>query len=41
MAEGVWFVSGATAGGQVREDDRGQAHDLGRRPAELAQRLFL
>ena len=31
---------GATAHGEVTEDDRAQARDLGRRVAELAQRLF-
>ena len=31
---------GATAHGEVTEDDRAQARDLGRRAAELAQRLF-
>ncbi len=31
---------GATAHGEVSEDDRAQARDLGRRVAELAQRLF-
>lgn len=31
---------GATAHGEVTEDDREQARDLGRRVAELAQRLF-
>jgi NAD(P)H dehydrogenase (quinone) len=31
---------GATAHGEVNEDDRAQARDLGRRVAELSQRLF-
>ncbi len=31
---------GATAHGEVTEDDRAQARDLGRRVAELSQRLF-
>ncbi len=31
---------GATAHGEVTEEDREQARDLGRRVAELAQRLF-
>ena len=31
---------GATAHGEVAEEDRAQARDLGRRVAELAQRLF-
>jgi NAD(P)H dehydrogenase (quinone) len=31
---------GATAHGEVTKDDRAQARDLGRRVAELAQRLF-
>ena len=31
---------GATAHGEVTEDDRAQARELGRRVAELAQRLF-
>jgi NAD(P)H dehydrogenase (quinone) len=31
---------GATAHGEVTEDDRAQGHELGRRVAELAQRLF-
>ena len=31
---------GATAHGEVTDDDREQARDLGRRVAELAQRLF-
>ena len=31
---------GATAHGEVNDDDRAQARDLGRRVAELSQRLF-
>jgi NAD(P)H dehydrogenase (quinone) len=31
---------GATAHGEVTDDDRAQARDLGRRVAELSQRLF-
>ena len=31
---------GATAHGEVSEDDRAQGRDLGRRVAELAQRIF-
>ena len=31
---------GATAHGEVTDDDRAQARELGRRVAEFAQRLF-
>jgi NAD(P)H dehydrogenase (quinone) len=31
---------GATAHGEVTEDDRAQARELGRRVADLTQRLF-
>jgi hypothetical protein len=40
IAEGVRSVPGATAHGEVTDDDRAQARELGHRVAEFAQRLF-